>query len=110
MKKLFVLAISAAICACSVTNVTLNYTVAQNQQGASVVSERKLTCSIFELPEFDPVPQIPLEEYAALPKNGNAARTQLLIDYIKRLRLHISTFRKTLKSSHRDYLNECGTE
>ena len=76
----------------SCTTVQLNIHAESQEKTLPITEEStkskssKLTCSFYHLPQFDPVPEIPIEEFNQLKQSDKDAKINLLVDHIRELR------------------------
>lgn len=108
MKRFAILALCMLITACSIVSNNVQYVYMNSAEHDSSVSKKK-TCAKFELPEWESIPPIPLEDYSAA-RNDNGDKVLVLVSYIERLRLHVSDTKKSINARYQQYLSACDVE
>ena len=105
MKYLYLFLVCLFTTACSVSQVHVHYVPAPSDKPLS-----SKACARFIFPELSPVPTIPIEEYSAIPDSEDIKRVHVLVNYIEKLRVHISETKRQLNVSYQKHLTDCMTE
>lgn len=67
-------------------------------------------CPVYKPPEIGPTPLAPIAEFSILGRNDQDKRDEILLDYIEKLRLHISTMNKENNKTYLKYIAQCASE
>lgn len=105
MKYLYLVLSCLFMSACSVTQVHLHYVPPPMDRSAPTK-----TCARFVIPELPTVPATPIDEYSAVADNEDIKRVHVLVNYIEKLRIHISETKRQLNASYQKHLTDCLSE
>lgn len=105
MKYLYLFLMCVITSACSVSQVNLHYVPISVDKPLS-----SKTCTPFLMPEMLPVPAAPIHEYAAIPDHEDTGRIHVLVNYIEKLRMHISETKRQLNTNYQKHLADCQSE
>lgn len=67
-------------------------------------------CTLYEPPEVERVPAVPLKEYSALKSSELERRLELLLTHIEELRTYIAATRKKHAEAFSRYADNCTAE